>query len=144
MNYDQDEDEMYRILPDPVVMVLSVVNNLGADGNDSSESIRNNLDAISRGDIRIVSAIVDIFEPLGLFGHSMNLIRSFRIRIPGMGDHRCMDSFHPVPIDMNPRQDDMNTYLGAYHLVKTIKGCSLDENGVCPGKFCLFEVVSMV
>lgn len=115
-------------LPSPKVLVLSVAN--------GPDEVRENLDAISRGDIRIPSIIVDIFEPLALFGHSMNLVRSFRIKFPGMMESGSNDeNYHPVPIETSVRQDDTHSYIASYHLVKTTKGSCLDENGVCPGEF---------
>ena len=128
MGDEEDEDDVPRSQPKPPTMlILSVANNTG----ESTSTIRNNLDAIARGEIRIPSMVEDILHPLGVFGQSMNLVRSWRVRLPGRGKG---GDFHPMPIESTPERDNSSTYLGAYHLVRTVKKESEDEEEmVCPG-----------
>lgn len=122
-----EEDDEPK-LPPSKMWILSVANTFL--NNPFNNSL--NLEAISNGDIHPPNVVKDVLDPLGMFGASMNLVRSWRVKLPGSCG-MCYSTptgnttFHPVPINPSVERDDMDTYIGAYHLFKTKK------ESVCPG-----------
>lgn len=110
-----------------------------------------NLEGMASGDIRMPSVIVDLLEPMGRFGHAMNLVSEWGMRFPGC--HRRGSQFHsmrerPVimPICTSELDDHNYSYIATYHLTRTNKGANMDCWGgdLCRGDRRVFVVRAKV
>ncbi len=126
-----------RELPDMVNRLeMCVV----GEGTGTNDEVRSNLEAISRGDLRVPMIFKDVLGRLAEFGHDTNLIHGFNVKFPGssfpMGMGMGIEYREPwvVPIGDSVENDDLYTHLGKFYLNKTIKACAMGEDGrVCHG-----------
>lgn len=97
-----------------------------------------NLEGMASGDIRMPSVMVDLLEPMGRFGHAMNLVSQWEVRVPGChrrGSPLRVDRENTMlmPICTSEFDDHNYSYIAMYHLNQTNKGANMDWGDVCRG-----------